>query len=685
MNAAEQLLTLTVPRRESAVLRALVRVLTSARFYIYLACTVVALVTAWHLGKEVLWDTLDYHFYAGFSATRDRFGLDYFPAAWQAYLNPYAYAPFYLLATSGMTALQVALILGAVQSGVLWLTYEIAVLVAPTDQPRARVAIGVCAVALAFANPVLINQVGSSFCDITTAEVVLAGWLVLLTAIRSPGATRVVCAALLLGAASALKLTNAVDAVAAAPMILFIPGGWRTKFRHGALYSLALGVAFAVVAAPWSIRLEEHFGNPMFPLFNGIFRSPYFTTSRLSDYRFVPTSIAAALELPFAMVSSRGMVHVEWAAPDLRYAFLLVLAALSLAVWARRSLRGGHVATVSADRSLSTRILGALGCGFLVAWILWLTASGNSRYFIPMACVAAVLGAALAFRLFAGYPKVRNYALMILLAVQFFQLHVGAEYHEPLPWRHAPWFDVTVPKSIATQPALYFSVGENSYSFIVPYLAPGSGFINLDGVYALGADGPNGRRIEALVRKYSPLLRVLVLDPRAGPARGPGLPFLASTDDALLPFGLAVAADKCSKIIARGAAPIGDHDAHLVTCPVVPYHGDTTALLAGERAANLAFDHLEEACPELFQPRGITTYILGSRKSRYGYIYLRSYPNTDVAAWVSGKWVKFQRLVAGGHEQYAGPERAWERAPLRVVCRRTSDGDEFLKVLQPFN
>lgn len=682
MSATEELMELSLRRQRSWIPGALARLLTSVRFYVYLACTAAALITSWHMGKEALWDTLDYHFYAGFSAIHDRFGMDYFPAAFQAYLNPYAYAPFYLLATSGMTALQVALILAALQSGVLWLTYEIAILVVPTDQPRARLAVGVCAVVLAFANPVLVNQFGSSFCDITTAEVVLAGWLALLTAVRSPSARRVVCAAVLLGAAAALKLTNVLDAVAAAPMVLFIPGEWRTKLRYGALYALALGVAFAAVSAPWSIRLEEHFGNPMFPIFNGLFRSPYFTTSRLVDYRFVPTSVGAALGLPFAMILPRAMVHVEWAAPDLRYAFLLVLAALSLTVWIWRSVRGGRVGAAPAEQSLSGRAFAALGCGFLTAWILWVAESGNSRYFIPMACIAAVLGMVLAFRLFAAYPKAK-YVPVVLLALQFFQLHFGTQYHDRLPWRDAPWFDVSVPSSIASQPALYLSVGVQSDSFIVPYLARGSGFINLHGVYTLGADGPNGQRIEALVRKYSPHLRILVRDPAFGPAHTSGLPFLGSTDDALQPFGLRIDPQSCSKIIVPDLPPTEGREGALNTCEVVPYHGGDAAVLAGERAANRALDHLEEACPELFQPRGMTTYILRGKKSQYGYSYVRSYPNTDVVAWVSRKWVRFQRTIGGGHEQYAGPESVWEKEPLRVACRRTGGGDEFLKVLQP--
>ena len=419
--------TLVLAQRPS-LLVTVTRLLTAPRFIVYSCCTLVALLTSYHLGKDMAWDTLDYHFYAGFSALHDRFGQDYFPAGPQGYLNPYVFVPFYVLARSGLTALQVALILAAVQSVILWLVYELALAVAPPATPTGRLALGICAVTLAYANPVLIIQFGSSFADVLTAEIVLAGWLSLVAAIRTPNAMRVACAALLLGCASALKLSNALPAVSAGVMVLFIPGRWRSRFRYAALFVVAGIAGFAVVAAPWSIRLEEHFGNPFFPLLNGIFRSPQFTTARLIDYRFIPPSLGAALWRPFAMVIPRALIHTEYAAPDLRYVLLLAVAFCSLLAWGWKRWCGRAASPNEAVRDGSGLALAALGSGFLVDWILWLPESGNSRYFIPMGCVAAVIAVVLLFRLCTEWPKLRNYLLVAIFLVQFYQVHAGAEY-----------------------------------------------------------------------------------------------------------------------------------------------------------------------------------------------------------------------------------------------------------------
>lgn len=683
------------PRSAAAVRAAFQRAIMSPRFLVYVFCTLVALVTAYRLGKDVQWDTLDYHLYAGFSAIHDRFGLDYFAAAPQSYLNPYAYAPFYLLVTSGLNALEVAGILAVVQSAILWLTYELAIAVTPSDHASRRIAVGAGAALLAFANPVLMEQFGSSFADITTAELVLAGALVLIGAIRTPSAWRILGAGFLLGAASALKLTNALDAVSLAIVPLFLPVRWPKRWGYMALHALSIGLTFALLSLPWSIQLERHFGNPLFPFLNGIFRSPEYTTAPVADFRFIPTSFLAALWRPFAMMAPVRMVHVETTAPDLRYALLVVLALLLLlAPWVSRS-RGGRAAARQAGGSAESRALLALGCAFLINWVIWLTVSGNSRYFIPMGCVAAVLVVALACRLLMAWPKVLTCAIAAILLAQFYQVHAGAAFRPSYPWGGEQWFDVSIPHPVASQPALYFSVGMQSNSFVVPYLPAGSGFIDLEGDYVLGSDGANGARIRELIRRFSPHLRVLVLDSRVDADRDKDVPHFDNVDDAVEPFGLRIDPGSCSRIVTRAAPrlevvtvagalprlPLSAwYTRYLVTCQLVRDTEQRDGLASRKRTVDLVLDRLEDACPTLFQPRRSETYVTGTYAD--GYSWVRWYSNTDVLAWVHRGRVGFDRLTGRGHPQDAGSELAWESSPLRVVCGRRSDGD-FLRILPP--
>ncbi|HEX3949684.1 MAG TPA: hypothetical protein VHW95_07535, partial [Steroidobacteraceae bacterium] len=532
---------------------AAVRPTTLHRLPVYAACTLLALATNYLLGKDMAWDTLNYHLYAGFSAVNDRFGQDYFAAGPPSYFNPYSYVPFYFLVKAGLSPLAISSVLAAVHSIIFWLVYELAVCVCPSDNRRVQIMLGICAVAMTFLNPILVQQIGSSFADITTAELMLGGWLLLAQVVRSPQMARVVCAGLLIGAATAMKPTNSVHAIAACAVLVFVPRTLFSRIRYGLAYAAALGLGFTIVAAPWSYRLEQMFGNPLFPLMNGVFRSPEFTTEPLRHFRFVPDSFADALWRPFAMIDPRGMVQEELTAPDLRYAALVMLASVFVGRWLWKRFAPSSAAA-RVELPSATRVMVALGGGFAMAWVFWLSASGNGRYFLPMASIAAVLIVALIFRLFAAQPKMRNYVLLAILGAQSVQLCFGADHRwNWVPWdRH--WLSIEMPEKLATQPSLYLTAGVQSNSFIAPFLAKGSGFVNFSGAYVLGPDGANGARIEALIHRYAPHLRVLW---RATKAEGANLPhdYRFPVNDALSRFSFRIDSTDCAKIAVHGLPP----------------------------------------------------------------------------------------------------------------------------------
>ncbi len=694
MSSLESSVTPQVNARSPAVI--LKRAVASPRLLVYISCTLLTLATSYWLGKDMQWDTLDYHLYAGFSALHDRFGLDYFAAGGQSYLNPYAYVPFYLLATSRLTALAAATILALVQSAILWLSYELAVSLARPEDRRTRVAIGVGAVILAFANPVLIDQFGSSFADITTAELVLAGCLLLIGALRTPGAWRIAAAGVLLGAASAFKLSNAVAAASLAVVPLFLAVGWRRRLGHAVLLGGCMAGGFALVAWPWCLQLARHFGNPFLPLMNGVFHSPQYTSGPSLDYRFIPASWSAALWRPFAITRPVRLVHEESAAPDLRYVILLVVGMASLVRWAARQWMARAAVAGAARLRPEDRALAALGCAFLVGWILWLATSGNSRYFLPMACVAAVLAIPLLFRLLARRPRLGYCAVAAVLAIQVHQVCVGSDFRPLLPWNDGPWFDIPELPVADSAPALYFSVGVQSNAFVVPFLPRGSGFIDLHGDYVLGPGGANGAHILSLIRRFSPRLKVLVSDRRVDADRRTDVPDPVDVDYALEPFGLRADTNRCARIVVPASPKVHDvtvgrvipklpssewYTLYLVTCDVVADGRMYGAIPPEQRSAERVLDRLEDACPAVLQPRRSVTFRLKAKDAQDDWI--RSYGNTDVDAWVSDGRVYFQSALGKDEMHDLGPESAWEMAPPRIVCGRMDNGMFFLRLRTP--
>jgi len=675
-------------------LRSLAGFLTARRFWIYLSCTALAVLASYLLGKEMMWDTLDYHFYAGFSALHDRFGRDYFAAGLQSYLNPYIYVPFYALARTSLPALWVASLLAAVQSGILWLTYELAVAVSPSDQPGSRIVAGACAALLALLNPILIDQLGSSYVDIISAEIVLGGWLLLVYALRVPGAARIVCAGLLLGAASALKLTNSLHALSACVLLLFLPASRRGKTLCSLGFFVALAASFAVVAGPWALRLEQHFGNPFLPLLNNVFRSPYFPAVTLADFRFVPSSFAEALLRPLTIALPVTYVDDEAPSPDIRYAVLAALALVAAVTFAWRRFHPAHRQGVMREEAPLDRGFVALACAFLVDWVLWLRVSGNGRYFLAMACVAGVLGVVLAFHVFAVRRRALGLLLVAVLSVQGVQLAIGTGYRTPVAWDGGPWFEVSVPVPLKNSPALYFVVGLNSESLIAPFLAEGSAFVNLSGDYVLGPGDANGARVLSMIRKYATHIRVITMADEFQRMPPHELPKLSHADGMLAYFGLRADTTDCSTMIVRDMrapskrvmlepAAVGARaskstllsmpvspDGYLVACHVVPDPVSRVALASAEREPNLVFDRMEDACPRLFQPARPITKVY---RDGGGYVWVRTYESTNLDALISGGWLKLVDGTRGGAPDLLGGEKDWARAPLPLSCGRRGE------------
>jgi hypothetical protein len=663
------------------------------RWYVYAVCTVLAVALNYIFGKEMAWDLLHYHFYAGFSALNDRFEYDYFAAGPNSYLNPYAYVPFYVLVKLGLPGLAVGTVLAMIHSVVLWLTYELACRISPSEDRRERFFFGLCVTVLAFMNPVLLQQIGSSFSDITTTALVLGGWLLLAQAVLRPRMRLVIFAAILLGIATALKPTNGLYAIGAFFLVAFLPLPFFWRIRNLFCFGATLGISFVLAAAPWSLRLARMFGNPMFPLLNNVFKSPEITTSSAKPYRFIANSLTDALVRPFAMTGTDNMIAEELAGPDLRYALLLLVFLISVIAWIWRSSTRTLMPPVTPASESATRALAALGCGFTFTWIVWLIYSGNSRYFLSMACVATVLAVALLFRLLVNHTLGRNGIMLALLVAQGTALALGTEFR----WNQAPWdgrwFDVEIPEKLASQPNLYLSIGMQSNSYIAPFLPKGSGVVNFAGGYPLGPDGANAARVRAIIARSRPHLRVLVAGDRIYEDSALRLPRQSDVDDALRTFALRVDMSDCETITVRGmrptvwrplessipAPPIPPSGklrftSYLASCHLVANTDDESREMAARRAVDVVLDRLEDACPALFQPRRPQT-------EHINQVWQRFYGATDLTAWVSQGEVKFASAVRDTQDVNVGREEAWTKEPLTLECGRRN-GIYFARLTQ---
>jgi len=622
------------------------------------------LCAAWTViaGKDVNWDLLNYHYYLPYELVGGRLGLDFFAASGQSYLNPLGYLPFYFMVSSGWHALAASAVLAIAHSAALALTYLIARRVFADLPAPARALFSLLGAAMAAATSVWWSMVGASFLDPLLVPLVLAAVLELI----EPGAQPVRRAALagaLLGAACALKYSNAVYAIAAFPLVLVVPGiGAAGRLRAVLCYAGSGLAAVALLAGPWHAMLWREFGNPVFPMLNAWFQSPHALPTNLVGGRFAPGELADAAAFPFRMALLDRSLYSETFAPDFRFA-ALAIAAIALA------------ATSLLRRSPGARRLHGtdwrLVAFFGIAGVLWLVTSANARYGLAVLLLAGVLLARLAERLLS--QATARVALALLLAAQLAASVVAAHprWYLAEPWsRH--WLPYAPPERAQREPALYLSIEILPMAVVAPFLHPDSAFVNFRGQHSLPSDSP---RLVALLERYRGRVRVLGRGLELDAGRPPRQE-VAVYDATLRRIGLRVDPDDCFSIpwrrddedaLSRAANRVAlgrtaMEPLSVASCALRPQPRDPADAQAEARASAL-FDRIEKACPGVFRGQTAVTEPLGGGWSR-------NYSAMDLRLETQAGRVVANRYYRGRNILDLGALGDWERGtpPLPAQC-----------------
>ena len=141
---------------------------------------------------------------------------------------------------------------------------------------------------VAFTGAAGFSQIGLTMNEWTTASLVVAALLLLVREVRQVkglNAFRVFLAGVLSGSAVGFKLNAAVYPIAL--FLALVSCFRRTRGFPGAMLSLTGGnlLGFSATYGFWGVALWKRFSNPMFPFFNGFFKSEYWEPSKLSRWK----------------------------------------------------------------------------------------------------------------------------------------------------------------------------------------------------------------------------------------------------------------------------------------------------------------------------------------------------------------------------------------------------------------
>jgi hypothetical protein len=422
---------------------------------VILASLLAGAVYAWFAGEDINWDWRNYHEYSAFALINAQFNEDVAPAGIQTFLNPLAYVPAYLL-RHYVGAPFWGMLLGAIHglnlALIFWLSRSVL-------KGAASGLMLTAAIIIAASGPMTLSEVGTSFADILTALPVIAGVGLMLSA-KPQHRARYVIAGIMVGGAVGLKLTN---------MVFFVGAGVSLFYAARPLTAMscfAAGGAIGVIGTggAWSWMLWQQFGNPLFPFFNTIFRSPEAPIEAIADLRFMPHNLWDAAAYPFYWLVG---IHrsSEWPFRDPRFAISFVLFAVTAGAGLFYGMR------VFTRRDKQFLLL------FAVAYGMWLFEFSIHRYAIVLELLTAPLILLLLARLLrvvklqsAGtHSPVWTNIAAVTAAVAI------ALWSQPADWSRRPWSNPYHPvlSGPLLNPATYLLM-EKPVGYVVPLLPPGS-------------------------------------------------------------------------------------------------------------------------------------------------------------------------------------------------------------------
>ncbi len=467
-----------------------------------MACVACALA-ALAFGPDANWDLRNYHLYGAWAWLEDRGAVDIAAAQAQTWFNPLLWVPHFLLFRLLDGSTLVAL-LGALHGLCAWPLLRLANVLLPQASWWQRgLLVGAGLLAGSF-----IGQLGASYGDNLLAGLALAGLAIVLSGTPSPA--RGLAAGACFGAVAALKLSHAPIALGCCVVVASLTAVDRRRLLPATLAGAA--IAFTVLAGPWMFQQWQHWGNPLFPMFDDLFPESWIAPASARDLRFVPTDPLAVLLRPLAALSDWRATS-DYRLRDARPMLLWIAFALAALRWRQ-----------------CTPPLRALCVGAVVAWACWLALFGYHRYLVALDLLAPLL-------LFAAAPTHWHRAALGLVVIAV--VSTNPPNHERAAHDWPAGQPLGAPPRAVGPDTLIVLAGDAPTAHVLPFLPPFAAAVRIEA--NLYGPGRPAARLQALIRSR--------LDAHAG-----GFVLVIQDDDAtaarpaLATYGLDLGPAACTPI-----------------------------------------------------------------------------------------------------------------------------------------
>lgn len=569
--------------------------------------SILCLVWGARIGPLFSWDYLHYHLYVVQAWWQGRLPEELFAASAQSYLNPWPHLPFYLVYRLIDDSYLGTLVMALLHSLNLWaLHFVICQLVSPDDLFR-RVAVFV-GVLLGALSPGFLLELGTSYADIVVSIPALFSLYLLLKKAKQQPCSGdwkgVYLAAGLAGISVGMKPSLLVFCLPlfVAQLVVVRQGAFSLAWR-GLLFGF---LGMGLTSLGHMLMLWRSFGNPVFPLFNGFFASPWFPAVNVVSDRFRPNDFLDFLWFPVRMADSALRVSFESMMVDIRPLWAIALSGCVLFFFLLRRNRFVINRMPTEERLFWVAVS--------LIFPVWIYTSGNIRYAIQSLMLLGPVISLLAVHL----AKVqRHLSMFVLLLPATVQAALATNLNfpnwmdaQPPVWGTA-WLSAKLPAPYDTKPAYYFSLQSQAYASLVDRFPASARFINLIGQNTLEPGGKVLSAVEQLAMEkglpkrtlYKPLTTLKGRETEEG--------MIASQNALLSDYGYRVVPNECFSI--RNDAP----RIEIFSCAMEKAAPLSPEEVARREGIDQRMSYWEKECPNLFFPAGFQSIQATQNRRRF--------------------------------------------------------------------
>jgi Glycosyltransferase family 87 len=430
-----------------------------------------------YLGKDINWDLRNYHFYDSYSFLNGRISYDYLPAQIQTFHNPLLYLFIYKLITVFPPKIA-GFFLGSLQGINCFIVMLISEKVLLNKYSlRLNLFLSLLIVIIGACAPMFVSEIGTTFGDNLTSLLVLIGFLLIFSSQKH----KYLLSGLFIGLAVGFKLTNLVYGLSTVVTFLILEKTFYRKISTSIFIAAGIGIGAFFTGGYWMWRMLEIYKNPLFPYYNSIFKSPYFSLINFRDNRFVPKSIFHAISYPFLWVFNEHP-SLELAFQDLRWSiiFILIILLVIILIFKQHSLIKLNrsifdLAEVHSDVTLEANKYIILITFF--SFTIWLFQFGYHRYLLPLELISGLS----VFCLLEQITKIKSIRIysFILLSILILTTTKSPSWGRS-EW-HKSWLEVTIPSIEFPKNTLVLMGSGEPTSYVIPFFPKYVKFIRIDG------------------------------------------------------------------------------------------------------------------------------------------------------------------------------------------------------------